>query len=64
MSDKKTFVFDLDGTLCEERRAFERSLAKPFSEMISFVNTLARKHNIIIYTARGWNEYEMTKIWL
>ncbi len=61
----KTYVFDLDGTICDERRTFEKSLAQPKVDIISVVNKLySEGHQIIIYTARGWGEYKMTENWL
>jgi hydroxymethylpyrimidine pyrophosphatase-like HAD family hydrolase len=61
----KTFAFDLDGTLCEERKAFEKSLAQPITQMIEMANALYDQGNtIIIFTARGWQEYVMTEHWL
>jgi hydroxymethylpyrimidine pyrophosphatase-like HAD family hydrolase len=65
ISTKKRYVFDLDGTLCEERPTFERSLSQPITTMIEFVNCLYdHGHRITIYTARSWAEYEMTEHWL
>jgi hydroxymethylpyrimidine pyrophosphatase-like HAD family hydrolase len=59
------YVFDLDGTICEERPTFERSLAAPNVEIINVINDLYIKgHFIIIFTARSWAEYTMTKEWL
>jgi len=59
------FVFDLDGTICTEKPTFERSLALPVYTIISYINRLYnRGDTIIIYTARGWQEYEMTAKWL
>lgn len=61
----KTYVFDLDGTLCEEKPTFERSLAKPIIKNIQICNDFFQKGNhIIIYTARSWAEYAVTKKWL
>jgi uncharacterized HAD superfamily protein len=61
----KTYVFDLDGTLCEEKQTFERSLAAPIQQNINICNHLYDKGNhIIIYTARSWAEYKMTENWL
>jgi hydroxymethylpyrimidine pyrophosphatase-like HAD family hydrolase len=58
----KQLVFDLDGTILEERRMFERALATPKTDIIKIVNNLYDLgHTIIIYTARSWPEYEMTK---
>lgn len=61
----KTYVFDLDGTLCEERKTFEKSLAAPKQDIIDMANSLYDSGNIIIvYTARSWSEYKMTEHWL
>jgi uncharacterized HAD superfamily protein len=60
----KTYIFDLDGTICEEKPTFERSLAKPFKDIINKINKLYDDNNIIIYTARGWQENNKTKFWL
>lgn len=61
----KTIVVDLDGTLCEEKPTFERSLAKVNSKIRS---KLLQKRldgwHIIVYTARSWAEYHMTLKWL
>lgn len=58
-------VFDLDGTLCEERQTFERSLAEPIQENINRVIEAKKAgHTIIIYSSRGWQEYRMTIFWL
>lgn len=58
-------VFDLDGTLCEERPTFEKSMALPLPGMKEFVNLRKDIGDfIIIYTSRSWNEYAMTKKWL
>ena len=60
----KTYVFDLDGTLCSEEKTFEKYLAKPNPDMIALVNKLYEQNKIIIYTARGWAEYNITQRWL
>lgn len=61
----KTYAFDLDGTICEERPTFEKSLAAPIKEMIDLVNNLYHQGNrIIIYTARSWGEFAVTEKWL
>jgi uncharacterized HAD superfamily protein len=58
-------VVDLDGTICEEMPTFEKALAKPKKRAIRYLNSLSKKgHFIIIYTARGWAEYNMTYSWL
>lgn len=58
-------MFDLDGTICEEKPTFEKSLAKPFIKVIEYINNLHDAGNyIIIYSARGWPELVMTENWL
>jgi histidinol phosphatase-like enzyme len=61
----KKYVFDLDGTICNEMPTFEKSLAIPDKDVVDKVNELYYAGNFItIYTARGWAEYNMTKKWL
>jgi hydroxymethylpyrimidine pyrophosphatase-like HAD family hydrolase len=61
----KKFVFDLDGTICEEKPTFEKLLAKPNTEIIQKINDLYHLgNNIMIYTARGWAEFSATEYWL
>jgi len=61
----KIYVFDLDGTICEERKTFEKSLAAPKQDVIDLVNKLFDDGNtIIIYTARSWSEFKITEHWL
>lgn len=58
-------IIDLDGTICTEEKTFSRSLAKPKKDAVESIQNLKDQgHTIIIYTARSWNEYEMTKEWL
>ena len=57
MSDKKTFVFDLDGTLCQEKPSdlsYDQYVyVKPYVNMVNYVNKLYDDgHYIIINTAR------------
>jgi len=55
----------LDGTICSEEKTFSRSLAKPIEGALESINKLYDQgHTIIIYTARSWQEYEMTDHWL
>jgi uncharacterized HAD superfamily protein len=58
-------IIDIDGTICTEEKTFSRSMAKP---IIGAKNTLdklkADGHILILYSARSWNEYEMTLKWL
>jgi haloacid dehalogenase-like hydrolase. len=58
-------IIDLDGTICTEEKTYSRSLAKPFKNAVISINALyAQGHTIIIYSARSWQEYEMTSKWL
>ena len=58
-------IIDLDGTICTEEKTFSRSLAKPINGAIESINKLYDQgHIIIIYSARSWQEYEMTEHWL
>ena len=58
-------IIDLDVTICTEEKTFSRSLAKPITGAIESIKNLKDQgHTIIIYTARSWNEYEMTSEWL
>ena len=59
------FIIDLDGTICTEEKTFSRSLAKPIQGAKDYINKLFEGgHTIIIYSARSWQEYEMTTEWL
>ena len=63
MNDKKTVIFDLDGTLCVTNKHmdgyWEYKAAQPFPDRISRVNQLFDSGNrIIIETARGSNSRE------
>jgi hydroxymethylpyrimidine pyrophosphatase-like HAD family hydrolase len=61
----KKFVFDIDGTICEEGPAQERIFSQPKNETIEFINKLySQGHMIIIYTARSWDQYKITTHWL
>ena len=53
MSDKKTYCFDIDGTLCNNTEG-EYANAKPFVDRIAVVNKLFKEgHQILLLTARG-----------
>lgn len=61
----KTAVIDMDGVICEERPAFERTLARPLPGAAAGVMRLRHAgYQIVIHTARGWGEYAATKDWL
>jgi len=58
-------VVDLDGTICTEEKTYSRSLAKPINKAVeSLAKLYEQGHTIIVYSARGWQEYEMTSEWL
>ena len=58
-------IIDLDGTICTEEKTFSRSMARPLPKAVETVNTLYEEgHTIIIYSARTWQEFEMTTHWL
>ena len=58
-------IIDIDGTICSEELTFSRSLAVPKQGAVEAVNKLYESgHTILLYTARSWNEYEMTEDWL
>ncbi len=65
MTRPKTIMIDLDGVICTEERTFERPLAKPLDGAREAVERLrAAGHTVIVYTARTWSEYKVTKKWL
>jgi uncharacterized HAD superfamily protein len=58
-------MIDLDGVICTEERTFERPLAEPIPGAQEALRQLrAAGHTVIIYTARNWPEYRVTKKWL
>lgn len=68
MNSRKTFVFDIDGTLCTNTDG-EYSKATPFYERIAIVNKLYEEGNtIVLQTARGnttgkdWYEFTYTQL--
>jgi hypothetical protein len=61
----KTIAIDMDGVLCTEERTFEKPLAKVIPGAVEGVNSLfERGHTIIIWTARGWEQFAITDHWL
>ena len=59
MSEKKTFVIDIDGTICSQEDSGSYDIAAPDMEMIRKINSLYTEgHKIILYTARGMNTCE------
>jgi uncharacterized HAD superfamily protein len=61
----KTMLIDIDGTICTEEATFERPLAKPLAGARERLNRWYQEgHTIILWTARGWEQYRVTVKWL
>ena len=61
----KVIAIDMDGVICSEERTFDRPLALPISGALEAVNHLHQQgHTLIIWTARGWEQYKTTEEWL
>jgi len=60
-----TLLIDLDGVICTEERTFERALAKPIPGAREAMAALREAgHTLVIYSARSWSEFRMTRQWL
>lgn len=58
-------IIDMDGTICTEEKTYSRSLAKIKPGAKEYINKQYDDgHTIIIYSARSWQEFEMTTEWL
>lgn len=58
-------IIDLDGTICTEKNFKNRKDSVILKDARTVINKLyKKKHKITIYSARGWNELNSTKIWL
>jgi len=65
MSKPISIMVDLDGVISTEERVFDRPLAKEISGARQALLELKDAgHTVVIYTARGWAEYNVTKHWL
>ncbi len=65
MRPKYTLSIDLDGILAKQTSPEKYSSAESIRENINKVNMLYDKGwKIIINTARGWYNYDMTEAWL
>ena len=65
MDKNKTIGVDIDGILCTETPYSYRLMAQPKRNTINIINELYDAgHTIIIFTARGWNEYDLTEMQL
>ncbi len=61
----KVIAIDIDGTICTEERTFDRPLAKPLDGAREALQLLKDNGNtIILWSARGWEQYRITKDWL
>ena len=55
----KTYVFDIDGTVCTSVNDGDYSKAKPYKHRIAEINSLYDQGiKIVFYTARGMGRYE------
>ena len=60
-----TLAIDLDGVICTEEKTFEKPLALPIPGAVEAVNWFFDEgHTVLIWTARGWEQYRMTIDWL
>jgi ribonucleotide monophosphatase NagD (HAD superfamily) len=65
MSNSISIMVDLDGVVSTEERVFDRPLAKLIPGAREALRELKDAgHTIVLYTARGWAEYNYTKAWL
>ena len=56
---------DLDGVLCSEEKTFEKPLATLEPGALEFMRAARMSgHTIVIWTARGWEQYKATIFWL
>ena len=52
--DKKTYVIDIDGTICDWEEGRDYTLSQPFPQRIKDINDLYDEgHTVIYFTARG-----------
>ncbi len=59
------FAIDIDGTICEECPTFDKAMAEPYQDAIRDINKWYDEgHEIIFFTARGWEQYNITEHWL
>lgn len=70
--DRRVYVFDLDGTLCEPAKSMQLQVdpivvtqTKPLDARIGVLKRLKAEGSIIlIYTARATNQFIPTQAWL
>ena len=55
----KTYVIDIDGTICDWEPGRDYTLSQPFPERIKTVNKLYDEgHEIVYFTARGMGRFD------
>lgn len=55
----KTYIFDIDGTICDKNKFDDYDKSYPFLERIRKINTLYDEGNeIIFFTARGMGRHK------
>ena len=65
MSCPKTIMVDLDGVICTEETFYDRPLSQPIAGAKAALQKLrAAGYTVVVYTARTWGEYRVTKKWL
>jgi len=58
-------AIDIDGTICPESPTFEKVMAVPYPKALEEINKWHEEgHEIIFFTARGWEQYKVTEYWL
>ena len=56
--DKKTYVIDIDGTICDWKQGRDYTLSQPFPERIKDINDLYDEgHTVVYFTARGMGRF-------
>jgi len=56
--DKKTYVIDIDGTICDWEEGRDYTLSQPFPQRIKDINDLYDEgHTVIYFTARGMGRF-------
>lgn len=60
------YIIDLDGTICTESNFKSRNKSVIIKGARTTIDKLykVKKNKIIIYSARGWNEFKTTEKWL
>lgn len=65
MPRAKTIMVDLDGVICSEEQFHDRPLATIIPGAREALARLrAAGYVVVVYTARSWGEYRVTKKWL